>query len=357
MAVNIDPLEQSFIEFKHILVKRKINESKDCISEKIWNFYLNNSQVYKVLNQKMKLKNELKEILSNYFVENGSKYVEFFTSGSTANGFATNDSDIDLCFIVKDNYDIELVKSQKIKILHKIESILCESGFELNDCQLIDAKVPILRYIDSKSGIQVEINVNNDIGIRNTRLLYCYSKLDWRAVPICLSLKKWAKVNGIIDSFSGALSSYCFELMVIFYLQRLRPPVLPSLQFLNPELFDRTVDIKNFTEMPDLNELSPFKSRNNQTLEQLFSGFFKYYLFQFDFTKHFASIRLGRSFDKQSVQITDYQFKWDLICIEEPFSGLNAAQTVYDMNGYNKVVDGFKDMHNKCLKYYCDCSQ
>lgn len=40
---------------------------------------------------------------------------------------------------------------------------------------LIQAKVPILRFRDSLNQIEVDLNYNNSVGIRNTHLLYCYS--------------------------------------------------------------------------------------------------------------------------------------------------------------------------------------
>lgn len=44
---------------------------------------------------------------------------------------------------------------------------------------LIQAKVPILRFRDTVDQIEVDLNYNNSVGIRNTHLLYCYSKCKW----------------------------------------------------------------------------------------------------------------------------------------------------------------------------------
>lgn len=41
---------------------------------------------------------------------------------------------------------------------------------------LIHAKVPILRFKDSLHLLEVDLNFNNCVGIRNTHLLYCYSQ-------------------------------------------------------------------------------------------------------------------------------------------------------------------------------------
>lgn len=44
---------------------------------------------------------------------------------------------------------------------------------------LIQAKVPILRFRDTANHIEVDLNYNNSVGIRNTHLLYCYSKCEF----------------------------------------------------------------------------------------------------------------------------------------------------------------------------------
>jgi len=103
--------------------------------------------------------------------------------------------------------------------------------------------------------------------------------------------------------------------------------------------------------MPHLNELLPFVSLNNETLSELFTGFFKYYSFEFDFTKHVASVRLGNVFSRYDVFFREDPTQWEFICIEEPFSGCNSGRTVYDSEGYNRVVNGFKDMYRKSVDF------
>jgi DNA polymerase sigma len=72
--------------------------------------------------------------------------------------------------------------------------------------------------------------------------------------------------------------------------------------------------------MLDLNDLLPFNSHNNESLAQFFFGFFKYYLFRFDFTKYVASVGLGRAFKKCLIVYKENPNQLKLICIEEPFS-------------------------------------
>ena len=170
--------------------------------------------------------------------------------------------------------------------------------------------------------------------------------VDWRVVPICIAIKRWAKHTSIIDSYSGALSSYTVELMVIFYLQNCSPPLLPCLQQTNKDMFDPNAEISLYKNAPDLSQLVPFDSHNQQSLAKLFVGFFGFYLHEFDFEKHVASVRLGKALrkDKYKPFYTEPN-QWEYICIEEPFSRSNSGRTVYDLSAYNTIIKGFQQMY------------
>jgi len=42
--------------------------------------------------------------------------------------------------------------------------------------KLILAKVPLLRFTDSESGLEVDLNFNNIVGIRNTQFIGFYTR-------------------------------------------------------------------------------------------------------------------------------------------------------------------------------------
>lgn len=46
----------------------------------------------------------------------------------------------------------------------------------VDQLELIKAKVPILKFRDYIRNLEVDLNCNNSVGIRNTHLLYCYSR-------------------------------------------------------------------------------------------------------------------------------------------------------------------------------------
>lgn len=65
------------------------------------------------------------------------------------------------------------------------------------------------------------------LGPLNTRLVKAYCEFDERVPVVISAVKLWSLVMG----FSGTkLNSYAISLMVIYFLQRCSPPVLPCLQ-------------------------------------------------------------------------------------------------------------------------------
>jgi poly(A) RNA polymerase GLD2 len=45
--------------------------------------------------------------------------------------------------------------------------------------ELIQAKVPILKFRDTCFCLEVDLNCNNSVGIRNTHLLSCYARSEF----------------------------------------------------------------------------------------------------------------------------------------------------------------------------------
>lgn len=64
----------------------------------------------------------------------------------------------------------------------------------------------------------------------NTQLLRAYCDVDERVAKLGIALKEWAKACDIGDASKGSLSSYSYIIMLIHFLQRSDPPVLPFLQ-------------------------------------------------------------------------------------------------------------------------------
>lgn len=211
---------------------------------------------------------------------------------------------------------------------------------QFQEFNLIEARVPILRFTDRRHKVEVDINFNNSVGIRNTHLLYCYSQLEWRLRPIALTIKQWAQYHNINNAKNMTISSYSLMLMVIHFLQSgVNPPVLPCLHKLYPEKFS-ILQPSDFGYV-DMNEvMTPYQSDNHQTLGELLLNFLHYYSI-FEYSKFAISIRVGGVLPvetcRASKAVKNDIHQWNELCIEEPFDLTNTARSVYDPDTFDRI--------------------
>lgn len=94
--------------------------------------------------------------------------------GSCHNGSWNQDkSDIDVTAVFFDSLTHN--HHQLIKMCSKIISKVARKG---TLTYVPASRVPILKFIDDESGIQVDFNVNNLLGITNSNLIFTYVQID-----------------------------------------------------------------------------------------------------------------------------------------------------------------------------------
>ncbi|GAB6028349.1 hypothetical protein CHUAL_002519 [Chamberlinius hualienensis] len=314
----------------------------ELLSCDVWSKYLSVRQSDEKYTCKMRLHDVLHQMLRLHFPT-----CSLFVVGSSMNGFGCNSSDIDMCLVLQPNDMDQTVDA--INVLKHIQKILNRCDF-VQKVELIRAKVPILKFKDSVSGCEVDLNVNNTVGIRNTHLLHQYSKTDWRVRPLILIIKMWARAHDINDAKNMTVSSYSLTLMVIHYLQvGVSPPVLPCLHKLLPKIFTSDSDVKCLRLEENL-YCSP--SENNQSLGQLLVGFLNYFS-SFPFGEQAISVRLGQRISKYNCQYQrsrkNNPGQWKCLSIEEPFDLTNTARSVYDYDVFARIEEVFRSSHRKLL--------
>jgi DNA polymerase sigma len=126
-------------------------------------------------------------------------------------------------------------------------------------------RIPILKFTEKETGLEVDFNVNNILAVHNSDLIYTYCQIDQRFHVMCMFLKHWAKSQNvdIIGAAYGYLSSYALTLMVIAFLQSRSPPVLPCLQ--EKKVRDRQHKKTVYYPLPiDLLESKRRRTQNSQ---------------------------------------------------------------------------------------------
>lgn len=146
--------------------------------------------------------------------------------GSVVNGFWTPTSDVDVCVRVPG----ATTRNAQIQVLRQISAELIKAETHHVEARF-GAQVPILHWAPLRPGmVSCDISINNILAVVNSRLVGRYVRVDDRLRTLGLCVKAWAAARSINDRSRGTLSSFSLVLMLIHFLQRRDPPILPSLQ-------------------------------------------------------------------------------------------------------------------------------
>ncbi|KAG8233879.1 hypothetical protein J437_LFUL013996 [Ladona fulva] len=312
----------------HAKVPPPAGSKWDKLSQGIWKKFIANHQSEETFKKKMLLWKHLYILIKNTFPRYG-----LYLVGSTMSGFGSNNSDVDMCLLVRYSE-----MDQRNEAVGHLDQILhCLRRYSIDNAELIQAKVPILKF--SSQGIKVDLNCNNSVGIRNTHLLHFYSRLDWRVRPLVLIVKLWAHKHNINDAKNMTVSS------------GVSPYVLPCLHEMYHGKFSPHLDIHQINLLEDL---LPYNSKNSNSLGELFLGFLYYYAFEFDFSQYAVSVRCASKISIEDCKhVRTYKndpHQWKYLCIEEPFDLTNTARSVYDKDVFERVKEVFRNSWETLVK-------
>ncbi|XP_022436378.1 poly(A) RNA polymerase, mitochondrial [Delphinapterus leucas] len=200
-------------------------------------------------------------------------------------------------------FQVKNVPSERIatqKILSVVGECLDHFGPGCVGVQkILNARCPLVRFSHQASGFQCDLTTNNRIALKSSELLYMYGALDSRVRALVFSIRCWARAHSLTSSIPGAwITNFSLTMMVIFFLQRRSPPILPTLDYLKTlaDAEDKCIiEGHNCTFVRDFNRIKP--SGNAETLELLLKEFFEYFG-NFAFNKNSINIRQGREQNK-----------------------------------------------------------
>jgi len=211
------------------------------------------------------------------------KYIYPYGSITQLTQNATSDYEIS---IITENYS-NINNKQIITLFTEIQNYFDKKyKDDLNIIGIRETKRTALLIIyDQKNNLSIEINCNNFFSIMNSNLIYTYLTYDARALILVNTIKDWSKIKGINSNHEGFMSSYCYTLMTIFFLQRMHKPLLP---IISSNTFDK-IEIKNHEYYIEKTLLNPSKSFKNwkcinteDTISTLLLKFFVFYLYLFN---------------------------------------------------------------------------
>ncbi|KAG1765549.1 hypothetical protein EDD22DRAFT_880433 [Suillus occidentalis] len=223
----------------------------------------------------------------------------------------TGDGDLDL--VVLDNKwpqgfppEIDMKRLPSIYRTRQLAWTMQHAGF--TDVEAIPwARVPIVKFTDHASGIHVDINVNERLGLINTGLIKTYCDIVPNLRYLVSAIKQWARPRALNQpSASAALrtfNSYALVLMTIGWLQTrdLAPKLQAGLQPMesNEHLFWMRPSNPSKRTPCDTRYRKPatWVAPRVDALDNLVEQWFRFWA-QFQFSHHVIDIKRGGIFPR-----------------------------------------------------------
>ncbi|XP_018114592.1 terminal uridylyltransferase 7 isoform X2 [Xenopus laevis] len=141
-----------------------------------------------------------------------------YGSSWTRFGFKNSDLNIDIQFPINMNQpDVLLLVQESLK-----QSDLF-TDFEAD----FHARVPVVVCREKQSSLLCKVSAGNENACLTSNLMAALGKLEPRLLSLVVAFQYWAKLCCIDRPEEGGLPPYVLALMVIFFLQQRKQPVLP----------------------------------------------------------------------------------------------------------------------------------
>ncbi|XP_061116919.1 terminal uridylyltransferase 7 [Conger conger] len=141
--------------------------------------------------------------------------------GSSCTKFGFKDSDV--------NIDIQFPSHMhQPDVLLMVQDSLSNSSLYRDLQADFHARVPVLICQEKASGLICKVSAGNENAYLTTTYLSALVEQEPRLLPLVVSLRRWAQICHVDQPEEGGLPPYVLALMVIYFLQQRREPVLPA---------------------------------------------------------------------------------------------------------------------------------
>lgn len=282
--------------------------------------------------------------------------------GSIKSGLAFRDSDLDFYIHYDKNSDS---KQDQGKLLHVIHSRMMRAKTFHSMVKILGAKVPLLRAVHGPTNLTCDINFSNARGCYNSKFIYAVTRFDHRIHKLAIIVKFWSKCAYLLNNHRQ-MNTYCIIMMLIFYLQTKKLPLLPSVQDLQKGIPRVNYGPWNLGYPKDIE----FQTMNRESIRQLLTNFFKYYA-EFNFHENLISPYVGRlctieEMKQQKVRELQTYYRAEqqnyplfnygtLISIQDPFElNMNIGGVCSSVAYFEQLKVSFKAAHEACLQSAMD---
>ena len=270
------------------LIKERINQFEKQIILPIYQQM--NKSISLKKNMYIELYNKYTKIILEILKQNSLQVILLQAYGSIMNNFLIEDGDIDIS-VVPNNSSIENFSMY----LEEIRNEIINKKFGNCENLQINTRYSLLRVIDYKTGINIDITVHTMLPFYNTKLIRIYSLIDQRFHIMGIFIKYWIKKNHIYGAFDKFLSSYAILIMIIYFLQtQIEPKILPNLQkienkIINYEYYHNGKKIvtniyfeDNMDKINNYLKIINNNKENNESVGELIVKFFEFYAYKYE---------------------------------------------------------------------------
>jgi len=281
--------------------------------------------------------------------------------GSTANTLGSVTSDLDLCLVVDPPPPCPDPEKRAEHVRKYEADVVSQAGalFETDPANrevkaITTCRVPIVKLVDTETGIACDLCVNNELAAHNTALIRTYMQLSPESRQLTLAVRRWAKARGVADPTNATLTSYAWGLLAINAAQTSTPPCVPNLQQLPvPERksvpdyrSNRECDVTFCTDHEQAKEwlegargaLPPCRASG------LLAHFFWRTRYGTGLCSHVHSVRHGGAILRDEASESEVaasgarrSVRWRL-CVEDPFeNGHDLGSVIYDVEGQARI--------------------
>jgi non-canonical poly(A) RNA polymerase PAPD5/7 len=173
--------------------------------------------------QRNKLVNRVNSALGvNRFPNDNGRVLCF---GSFPAGLYLPTADMDLVYVSDRHYnggppvvDLSARHSSK-SLLHKAAARLTQTRLAADRPQVIPARIPIIKYKDSLTGLQVDISFENLSGVQAQATFAQWKRQYPDMIYMVALLKQFLVMHGLNEVHTGGIGGYSIICLIVSYIQ------------------------------------------------------------------------------------------------------------------------------------------
>jgi non-canonical poly(A) RNA polymerase PAPD5/7 len=146
---------------------------------------------------------------------------EVYPFGSFPSGLYLPTGDIDLVFCSDSVRNGGRAKYDTKSVLFRFRALLTRTGFSLsNDIEcIVKARVPLVKFIESRTGLKVDVSFENTTGVRAIETFLNWKK-KYPVMPALVTLiKHFLAMRGLNEPVNGGIGGFSVICLVVSMLQ------------------------------------------------------------------------------------------------------------------------------------------